>query len=243
MIGNIVAGIQSIGVGAPVPPVANPSLWLDSTVATSFTFSTGTKVSQWSDLSGNAYHFTQSSATYQPERQNNLQNSLPSVAFNTMNLINTSWDWSASDYTVIAVVHMLSTTFYNGVLARATTGSLQLGWDNTNKYAVSRIGQATTASNLTGTNTTGNADVVTYKGTALGASTTVQIYKNQVAASSTITMTISTAGTTNILGATRDSGSDGVNGYISEILIYPSQLSNTDRTTVEAYLKTKWGTP
>ena len=227
----------------PVPPVANPSLWLDANVASSFTYSSGTKVSQWSDLSANNYHFTQSSATYQPERQNNIQNGLPSVYFNVDNLINTSWNWSASDYTVFAVIQMTSPTYFNGFLARAATGALQLGWDAADYYAVSRIGQATTASNLIGTSATGAANVVTYKGSALGASTTVQIYKNGTAASSTITMTISTAGTTNILGATRDSGSDGVLGYISEVLIYPSQLSNGDRTTVEGYLKTKWGTP
>jgi hypothetical protein len=242
MIGAITAGLYSPPVVTPTP-LAGYSLWLDATVASSFTYSSGTKVSQWSDLSGNGYHFTQASATYQPERQNSLQNGLPSVYFNVDNLVNTSWDWSASAYTVFAVCQMTTPTYYNGVLARASTGALQLGWDAADFYAVSRIGQATTASNLSGTSTSGNANVVVYKGSAVSGSTTVQIYKNGTAASSTITMTISTAGTTNILGATRDSGSDGVLGYISEVIIYPSQLSNGDRTTVEGYLKTKWGTP
>jgi hypothetical protein len=243
MIGNIVAGLTSVEVAASSPPVSGFTLWLDATVASSFTYSSGTIVSQWSDLSGNNYHFTQSSATYQPERQNNLQNGKPSVYFNVDNLTNTSWNWSASAYTVFAVCQMTANTYYNGVLARATTGSLQLGWDASNYYAVSRIGQATTASNLTGTSTSGNANVVVYKGSAVTTDTTVQIYKNGTAASSTITMSISSAGTTNILGATRDSGSDGVLGYISEVIIYPSQLSDANRQSVEAYLKAKWGTP
>jgi hypothetical protein len=240
---NPILGILTSAVSGLTPPVANPSLWLDANVASSFTFSSGTKVSEWRDLSGNARHFAQSSATYQPELQSNIQNSKPSVYFNVDNLTNTSWDWSASAYTVFVVVQMTTPTFYNGVLARATTGSLQLGWDASDKYAISRIGQATTSSNLTGTSTTGNANVVTYKGTAVTTDTTVQIYKNGTAASSTVNVSISTNGTTNILGATRNSGSDGVLGYISEVLIYPSQLSNGDRTTVEDYLKTKWGTP
>jgi hypothetical protein len=243
MIGNIVAGLTSVEGAASAPPVSGFTLWLDATVASSFTYSSGTKVSQWADLSGNNYHFAQSSATYQPERQNNIQNGLPSVYFNLDNLFNSFWDWSASAYTVFGVVQMTSPTFYNGVLARATTGSLQLGWDAADYYAISRIGQATTSSNLVGTSTTGNANVVVYKGSAVTTDTTVQIYKNGTAASSTVNVSISTAGTTNILGATRDSGSDGVNGYISEFLIYPSQLSNGDRTSVEAYLKAKWGTP
>ena len=242
MIGNIVAGLIAPG-GVVYPPVTGYSLWLDATNAASFTYSSGTLVSQWSDLSGNGYHFTQASATYQPERQNSLQNGLPSVYFNVDNLANTSWDWSASAYTVFAVCQMTSPTYYNGILARNSTGALQLGWDAANYYAVSRIGQATTASNLSGTSTSGNANVVVYKGSAVSASTTVQIYKNGTAASSAITMSISTAGTTNILGATRTSGSDGLLGYISEFLIYPSQLSDANRISVEGYLKTKWGTP
>ena len=224
------------------PPVAGFSLWLDATNAGSFTFSSGVLVSQWSDLSGNGYHFSQATSVLQPSRNNNLQNGLPSVSFSTDCLTNNSWDWSASDYTVFAVINNRTGTVYDGTLSRDSVSALQLGYDNANKYAISRIGIATSACNLGGTGT--NADVVVYKGSARsGGSTTVQIYKNATAASSTVTVSSLIAGGPNVLGATNSAAADPIVGYISEFIIYPSQLSNTDRNLVEAYLKAKWATP
>ncbi len=228
----------------PVIPVAGYSLNLDADNASSFTYSTGSRVSQWSDLSGNGYNFTQATSTYQPERQNNIQNGLPSVYFNSYQLINTSWNWSASAYTVFVVVKNRTNPVYDGIFSRGVIGALQLGYDNTNKFAISRIGEATSTSSLTATGS--NADVVVYKGSAVSSgSTTVQVYKNGTAAASTISMTGLGTGSPNVLGATRNvaSQSDPIVGYISEVIIYPSQLSDTDRGKVEAYLKTKWGTP
>lgn len=51
-----------------------------------------------------------------------------------------------------------------------------------------------------------------------------------------------TAGTTLRLGCYL-SGVDIWDGLIGEIIYYPSVLSSPDRLLVEAYLKSKWGTP
>lgn len=56
------------------------ALWLDASDAGSFTYSSGTLVSQWNDLSGNAKHATQSTASYQPSRNSTL-NGLDTVHF------------------------------------------------------------------------------------------------------------------------------------------------------------------
>jgi hypothetical protein len=225
----------------PRPPVAGPSLWLDATDAASFTYSSGSIVSEWKDLSGNLRHLTQATVGLQPERQTNIQNGLPSVYFAADNLGNSSWNFSATDYTVFVVVKNRTGTSYDGILSRNLAGSLQLGFDNANKYAISRVSEDTAASNLTGTGS--NSDVVVYKGSAVTTATTVQIYKNGTAASSTVSLNMTNAGTKTILGATLDNGADPIVGYVSELLVYPSQLSDGNRNTVEAYLKTKWATP
>jgi hypothetical protein len=244
MIGNIISGSLYFKPLGPQPPVAGPSLWLDATNAASFTYSSGSVVSEWKDLSGNARHFTQATVGYQPERQTNIQNGLPSVYFNSDFLANSSWNWVTSDYTLCVVIKNRTSTTYDGIFSRNSNASIQLGFDNTNKYAISRLGQATSASNLSGTGS--NSDVVIYKGSAVavaGNTTTLMIYKNGTAASSSLSMAINDLGNQNNLGATNSSGADPIVGYISEVLLYPSQLSDANRIVVQDYLKAKWATP
>ena len=239
MLNNIAAQLATVG---GLTPAAGYTLQLDASNAGSFSYSSGSIVSEWRDLSGNAYHFAQGSVSFQPDRQNNIQNGLPSVYFNSDNLTNSSWNWSSSDYTVFFVVKNRTITSYDGILGRNDTESLLLGFDNTNKYAISKTGITTATSNLSGTGS--NSDVVVYKGSAITAgATTVQIYKNGTAASSTLSLTGLIAGATNVLGAGRSISGDPMIGYLSEVLIYPSQLSDTNRNQTEAYLKAKWATP
>ena len=56
--------------------IANLGLWLDAADASTFTFGTGTQVSQWDDKSGNSRHATQSTAASRPVRTASLQNRL-----------------------------------------------------------------------------------------------------------------------------------------------------------------------
>jgi len=112
--------------------------------------------------------------------------------------------------------------------------------------AISRISQATATSNLTlANNTTGQ---ITYKSAGVSSGTVVvQIYKSKVAASSTITLgSLSTQAVTMIGGSRSDLAPSigdffGDGGYMCELIVYPSQLSDTDRNAVEDYLIAKWG--
>jgi len=230
------------GITPGLPPVSGYSLWLDASNATTFSYSSGSIVSQWDDLSGNNYNFSQAVSTYQPDRQLAVQNGLPSVYFAGDNLTNTSWDWSGSAFTVFAVVKNRTSPVYDGILSRGVLNSLQLGYDNANHFAISKVGTATTSSNLT--NTGSNADVIVYQSSGISSGNIfVDVYKNGTAGSSSLALTGLIAGSTNILGATLNSGIDPILGYISEVLIYPSSLSSGDRASVNNYLKTKWGTP
>jgi hypothetical protein len=80
-------GASSRGLGqfqgnptAPTSPVAGYHLWLDAANAGSFTYSSGTVVSQWTDRSANAFTFTTAATSNQPSR-NGTQNSKSTVVF------------------------------------------------------------------------------------------------------------------------------------------------------------------
>jgi hypothetical protein len=85
-------GASSRGLGqfqgnptAPTSPVAGYHLWLDAANAGSFTYSSGTVVSQWTDRSANAFTFTTPLGTsYQPSRSG-TQNSKSTVVFDGSN--------------------------------------------------------------------------------------------------------------------------------------------------------------
>jgi hypothetical protein len=250
MIGSLIGIIASSGAAAGGVPVSGYSLWLDASDTTTFTFSSGSRVSEWRDKSGNAYHMTQATAAYQPDR-NATQNSLSAVKMRVSTakyfMRNTSYNWANSAFTMLCVIRP-RTGEYTAYLSQDATAHLQLGQDpnSPSNMAISKISQATAASNLTlADNTTGQ---ITYKSAGVSSgSVTVQIYKSKVAASSTVTLSsLSTQAVTMIGGSRSDLAPSigdffGDGGYLCELLVYPSQLNDTDRNQVEDYLIAKWG--
>jgi hypothetical protein len=237
---------------ATAPPVAGYNLWLDAATssASNFTFGSGNYVSQWTDKSGNGNHFTQATSGSQPLWTANSQNSLGGVYFYVSNLrylVNTSLgNFSGSPFTMFVIYKEPDTPNYVALMGRNSIGALALGGDNSNpvKYAISRIGEATSVSNLTATKT--NADSLVYKSAGVsGGSISVNIYKNGTAASGAVSLAISSNGDRNNISGDVNGAGDSMSssGFVCEYIMYPSQLSDTDRNSVEAYLKAKWGTP
>lgn len=251
MLNNLV-GFQSVAPASPAP-IAGYSLWLDGNDASTFTFSSGTRVSQWNDKSANGYHFVQATGAAQPDRnatQNGKTAVKMAVSGSTYFMTNTSLgDWSASAYTVFTVCRFNLGTF-PALIGRNSTGALQMGGGTTSGggdrfLSISRIGQATSDSNLTQANAT--TSQITYKSTSISSgSVTVQIYQNATAASSTVTLSSLGSGNKNMIGGSNDTSVTdrfGDDGFICELILYPSSLSDTDRGLVQTYLKDKWGTP
>ena len=251
-----IIGITASSVSRNVLPVSGASLWLDADDASTFSFGSGTRVSEWRDKSGNGRHFTQTTSTVQPDR-NATVNSKSAVIFRLASggtkywMENSSWDWASSAFTVLTVVRP-NTGDYTAYIGQDSSGRLQLGQsaDSPASLAISRIGQATASSNLTlATDTIGQ---VTYKSAGVSSgSVTVQIYKNKVAASSTVTLSSLTTASRSMLGGSLsvyspligDAFREGAttSGVMCEMIIYPSQLSDSDRELVETYLMNKWG--
>jgi hypothetical protein len=232
-------------------PVGGASLWLDASDATTVTLS-GSNVTAWSDKSGNTHNFTAPSGK-EPLYVTNSQNGLPGIKFFPSSavkyLTNTSLsNWSATPFTAFFVFNSSSSAGnYPALLGRNTLGGFQMGGNNAgpSTLSISKIGTATQNSSLSYTGTT--ADVGVYKTTAAsGTSVTVQTYKNGTAASGTITQgSLTSTGDKNSIGASVDGTGDSMapNAYLCEIILYTSELSDTDRNKVEGYLKAKWGTP
>lgn len=228
-----------------IPPVAGYTLWLDASVASSFTFSSGTSVSQWSDLSGNGYNFTQSTSTNQPVRNTNVQKGRAGVYGTTNDVLsNLSLNWSNSAFTVFLVVKTNNYGgFYGWFGAHTGTGSIALGTaSSTGEYSCFRAGVSTNPSNLVAS--TANPDVAVWKSSGMsGGAINATIYRNGTQSSTNPGFTGGTVGSIATLFSSTTGLTDPSSGYLYEVLLYPSQLSDPDRNKVESYLKVKWGTP
>ncbi len=245
LIGIIASSRRVAGV-----PVAGYSLWLDASDPTVFSYSSGTVVSQWNDKSGNAYHFTQATVANQPSR-NATQNGLDAVTFDTDFLSNTSLNWGGSNSTVFWVGKEDNTagTGFQNLFTTGTGATGQWGYgigSNAvgNYYAIFDIGQGAHSFNLFPTNS--NADVMAFTSGGVVGTTNVtgNAFKNGTASSQNPLTTSTT--TTSAAGAVLGSAASAVEPYfgtVCEVIVYPSQLGTSDRNLVEAYLKTKWGTP
>lgn len=241
MIGNVTAA-NLAGMSTPAP-FAGYSLWLDASDASTFTYSSGSLVSSWADKSSNHYNFTQSTSGYQPTRNTNVQNGLPAVSFSAKALVNTSFSWGSSNTTTFFVMRQTNTTGYQNVFTAGTgaTGDYSYGiYDpSANSYfGLFRIGQAATSYGVAPS--TGNADVICFKGG--GVNTSTYLYKNGTGAGANPQSFSASGGAGAVLGSNAAFNED-FKGYFCEIISYPSQLSDANRNAVEAYLKTKWGTP
>lgn len=220
------------------------ALWLDASDASTFTFSSGTRVSQWNDKSGNGRNFVQATSANQPDR-NATQNGKSAVIMKssggtTYYMTNSSYNWSSQAFTVI-LVNKFNTAAYTTGLSRNSAGAITLGTDPSNYISLSRIGQATTASNLVQS----GASVITWKSSngVSGGSVTTTVYQNGTQGSSDLTISISGAGDKATIGATQDGTTDpyGNSGYMCELRVYAAALSNSERSAIESQLITKWG--
>jgi len=225
-------------------PVAGYSLWLDATDAATFTYSSGTVVSQWNDKSGNGRNFAQATVANQPTRNTNIQNGYAGVIGTANDVLSTSYNWVNSAFTVFLVVKPSSTSGFMGWMgSHTTTGCPALGTANsTGEYSLFRTGVSTNPSNLVAT--LSNADVAVWKSSGVsGGTVSSTIYKNGTQSSTNPGYSSSGTGTIATLFASSTGLDDPCTGYLFEVIVYPSQLSDTDRNKVEGYLRAKWGTP
>ena len=108
-------------------PVKNELvMWLDAADDTTFSYSSGTVVSQWRDKSGLNNHVSQATLANQPSRST-IKNSRKTVVFDGSNdnLFNAGdvFPSNTTDYTKIAVVYQTSTSTTGNVISSKTNTS------------------------------------------------------------------------------------------------------------------------
>lgn len=266
---NSISAIHAEYPLAPTSPVSGSKLWLDSSDASTFTYSSGSLVSQWSDKSGNSYAFTQGTVGKQPSRSGS-QNGLTTVVFDGTDDIVTGtsaasvWKFlhDGTGATVfVAAKQTFASNFSSGSLlstygfyATTNTGAgITLGRysGTTSSEHIATVFNGTSGAYVTNSlfnTTTGNQyAIATYNFDTNNATDASKLagYLNNGSVDSSQAYSWTSSSTSNPTATLQigceSSSISPFKGEIAEILIYTSILNATDRNANIAYLKNKWG--
>ena len=225
------------------PAQITTALWLDAADSSTITLNSST-VSQWNDKSGNGRNVTQATALRQPTYTAIGLNGLPVLSFNADSLTNASYDWGNSSSSVFTVLRKNTSSGYQNIIVTGTGASsnwsVAIETSPGSRYSLFRIFVNFSPSNLVCTVDTPQQMCFTNTGQISGTVTST-VYKNGTAGASSISMSSVNQGIVGIGIGSDASFTEGLNGYIAEVIIVPSIVSTTDRQLVEGYLAHKWG--
>ncbi len=197
----------------------------------------GASVAVWKDQSGNGRNLFQAGTTVQPAFYSHATTfSGPAVKFGSSYLTNGSFVLTQPIFIFLVFWRPAPAPTYFEVLCDSTNATYlaQVGINNSpaNQFRVYWAGSAIYPNQ----NTTAWMDLGTK---AAGISSVV--WTNGVQA---ITGTLGTGNMSGIiLGAEWGSTAYNYQGYVAELLLYAANLSAQNVTDVQAYLRTKYGTP
>jgi hypothetical protein len=237
-------------------PVKNGLLvWLDAADDTTFSYSSGTEVSQWRDKSGNNFHANQATVANQPSR-NTTVNSRKSVNFTSTNgdrlRVNSGMVFTNS-VTAIVFIKPGTQNFpyadildqdhamdgYNGwVIQRNNDASQWLVWlaneANTTWLNTNAVSYADNTPQIVTLRKGSSTLTLSSNGTSSGD---VAIADQQIRQANYFGLNIGSWRAGNELF----SSSRHYNGEICEIVVYNRALSLTELKQVHTYLGQKWG--
>jgi hypothetical protein len=252
--------------GAPVvafsPLNLSPILWLDASDTSTITESGGA-VSQWNDKSGNGYNVTQATGTDQPTTGTRTQNGLNVLDFDGSNdqlrsgNVVTQITTSKALTQFVVVKSDRTNAASEGIVGAQRSGNFdyQSGWLQERRTTFLALSIGVGAS----------GGVSSYNAARFSdSSTSPMIYVLQISAGAgsksahvnatakTLTTFDGTMATSSFLSS--GSGNHTINignrgtitnnafdGWIGEVLLYDSSLSDADRESVTDYLIDKWG--
>lgn len=255
MVANIAASITAITTttSSLLPTSVNGcAIWLDAADTSTITYSSGSKISQWNDKSGNGYSVINVNTPYQPTYGSNLLNGKGGIQLSPTGYLyqyaNNIPLFSSSAATTVFFVakndssppssgwSVFNTLYLNSAgnnevaryhlsFAVGTTPGVSVWSNNVNK-GQSTVSVAAGANAIIGTSISSTSTVISVNGTS----------------SSYAGVTLPNANDPNtffIIGDTR-------NIYIRDIVVYEMigfnvQLSTSDHQKMEGYLAWKWG--
>jgi hypothetical protein len=247
------------GGAPPFAPtdITGCGLWLDASDAASIT-AAGGLISQWSDKSGQGNHVVQATSANRPTTGAATLAGMNVVVFDGADTLNRApvlrpgqhedeEDERAvvgigDDVTVFAVFRKTgAANTYESFPVTLTAASAPRPLDRYNNELIAPPGASNVAAATDLRTQTAWCQITLQADSA--APNVLTEWKN-----GTQTVTGNTAGTLGSSGQAITLGSRGdlathFTGELAEAVVYGALLNTTDRQTVEAYLRTKWGTP
>jgi hypothetical protein len=238
--------------GSSYPIRTNLLLWLDASDAATIT-SSGGLVSTWADKSGGGNNANQATGTKQPTTGSTTQNGKNVLAFDgTSDFMVSNCGVTTNALTMFVVANKTAaggaSNTYSRVVSFATSSnSNDYGYNNSILFAYSQGLNAGfnpsayaysngTTSGLQNQYNQANSSGMRINGTA------VSIYNNASSNTTTygsISMNSDRVGIGNSFNGLADAY---LNGWIGEVLVYNSSLTDLQVTGTLAYLKAKWAT-
>lgn len=236
------------------------SLWLDASVGSSLTLN-GNTVSEWRDISGNARHYSQTTAAQQPDGTGRKQNGLVVLDFANGQALagNTATKSIARNISGITmcIVGKLDS------LAAPPVGGIRVFWLASNNLLASRAivfyretpsyfeagGRRLDSDSFQSVSGAANLNPNVITGVLNYANSDAFIYGNGGLSGNNFgfqtdgSTSNTDSGATSIGAAVDASGAvtgNQLDGWIGEVVIYNRVLSSAERLTVERYLGAKW---
>jgi hypothetical protein len=220
--------------------ISGCQLWLDAAdrSANSITFSSGTTVSAWLDKSGNGNNGTANTGVAWAE--NGFGTGLPAMTFT-----NTQWflgniSITGDQFTAFCVFNMnsASTTFAR-VLSLGASG--ENDYNNNAYIGILRLGSTVFSNYRNNTYPSINIALDTNELTTSWVDGTTSFISQYGGTPATIGSSGNFGVSAYAIGVSNNTADSPFYGYISEIIVYNSSLSTSQRQQVEAYLAWKWG--
>jgi hypothetical protein len=242
--------------------IANLRLWLDAADVSTIS-ATSNDVTQWTDKSGNSYAFTQGTSSKRPKSGTRTHNSLNVIDFDgtddilTSNASASTWKFfhDGTEYTIF--VAAVQDNQNNGALLSTNSGSFGnvgaihlLGATKSLSTGVAtgngsvRVIDTGTATDFADLTTFSYASWTLKPSNATASERVAFRWKNGTASKpNTNTGAVSTSDPSQTLsiGHTETFLNIPLNGAIGEIIVYTSALSDSNRATIDTYLRNKWG--
>ena len=221
-------------------------LWLDQfrdvfkdTAGTLPAFAQGGLVALQKDQSGKGNDAVQSDSGAQPSVALQVLNGQSAVTRSGSNYLAAPVNWANGPFTISMAVQLTSNSSFPAIIGSGGSvgfNQLVLGLDSSDHLAISKTGVATSSSNLS--LTAGTPAVITFRSATgiSGGAITVDVRKNGVAASGTLSLSGLDSPTTMLLGA---GGGDPFIGFIFSTIYSNQYLSDVVVAKAEAFLTAK----
>ncbi len=230
------SSVYSFLLGSPIPS-SNLKLHLRSDAGV---ISSSSAVSEWNDLSGNGNNAVQSTSANQPTLVSNSMNGNPVIRFNGTNskltLPTSATLGIQSNPYEMFIVGKSSSSNVQFLIACGATEQFEYHLNGSSGARFIPITSTYIDEGTAGAFTDGNAHIFSARASATGGAVRVDGTDGGTSSGNILS---SNSGALQL--GVRSDGTYYLNGDIAEVILYNTNLSTSDRSTVEHYLADRYG--